>query len=225
MWTPSTLGYAPGMDAAPGASYHHGNLRSALVDTGYEMARTSGPDGVALREAARRVGVSHNAAYRHFADREDLLTEISVLAMDALTRAMQARLDAVAADLDPVVRARTRLSETGRAYVEFALAEPGLFRVAFAGKAARAEDSPAGPPTDHGPYGVLNDVLDELVAVGYLAASRRAGSEVVCWAAVHGFAELCLDGPLRLLPDPARAATLRQLLDTIDRGLGDPAPR
>ena len=64
-----------------GQPYHHGNLRPVLVDTAVELARTTGPDGVVLREVARRAGVSHNAAYRHFADRAALLAEVSDCAM------------------------------------------------------------------------------------------------------------------------------------------------
>ena len=59
------------------SSYHHGNLRESLIEAGIELARSQGPDGVVLREVARRAGVSHNAAYRHFADREALLAEIA----------------------------------------------------------------------------------------------------------------------------------------------------
>src|SRR6478672_11037626 len=109
--------------------YHHGNLRPVLVDTAVELARTSGPDGVVLREVARRTGVSHNAAYRHFADRDELLAEIASLASAQLEQAMQRRLDGVR-ETDPAQRARARLRATGRAYVEFALSEPGLFTVA-----------------------------------------------------------------------------------------------
>lgn len=205
-------------DARSG-SYHHGDLRRALAETGLELARESGADGVALREVARRVGVSHNAAYRHFADREALLSEIGSLAMDRLTAAMEAEL-ATVTEADPVVRARERLKCVGRAYVDFALAEPGLFGVAFSMKADDADDTPDGPPFDVGPYGLLNEVLDELVSAGHLAADRRPGSDVACWAAVHGFSELCLDGPLRLMPADLRTAALERLLDTVDRGLG-----
>ena len=200
-------------------AYHHGNLRAALVETGLTMARESGPDGIALREVARRVGVSHNAAYRHFADRQELLTEIASHAMDRLTTEMHRRIDAVPAQ-DDVSRARRRLSEVGRAYVEFALAEPGLFRVAFSSALGGAEEGAPGPREDAGPYGVLNEVLDELVDVGYLDPSRRLGSDVACWAAVHGFAQLSLDGPVGLLPAASRDAALERLLETVERGLG-----
>ena len=222
MWPLSTPRYAALVDDGAAPAYHHGNLRAALVETGLSIARESGPEGIALREVARRVGVSHNAAYRHFGDREELLGEISHRAMARLTAAMRARIAALPASDDASAGARARLDQIGRAYVEFALAEPGLFRVAFAGKADR--DSPAvGPPPGDGPYGLLNAALDDLVDIGYLDPRRRPGSEVACWAAVHGFAELCLDGPLRLLPSDLREAALSRLLDTIDRGLGGAA--
>ena len=80
--------------------YHHGNLRTALIDAGAELARVNGPDGVVLREVARRTGVSHNAAYRHFADRDELLGEIASLAGAQLEQAMLRRLDEVV-ETDP----------------------------------------------------------------------------------------------------------------------------
>ncbi len=193
--------------------YHHGNLRAALVAAGAELARTAGPDGVVLREVARRTGVSHNAAYRHFADRDELLGEIADVASDQLEQAMQRRLDDVT-ETDPALRARARLRATGRAYVEFALAEPGLFTVAFC-----PTDAEAGSPDEAAPYVLLGHVLDELVEAGALSPDGRLGADVVCWAAVHGLSVLLLDGPLRGVPAADRDAVLEQLLSTVERGL------
>jgi AcrR family transcriptional regulator len=195
--------------------YHHGNLRPVLVDTAVELARTTGPDGVVLREVARRSGVSHNAAYRHFADRAALLQEVSDRAMADLEESMRTRIGAVTAE-DPVERATERLRETGRAYVDFAIREPGLFAVAFTAPAAPHEPDEA---TRAGPYGVLNMVLDELVDAGALTPERRVGADVACWAAVHGYAELHVHGPLRELPAALRDEILESVLDVIHRGL------
>ncbi len=214
MWTLSTLGYPAGVTTA----YHHGNLRAALVETGFTMARESGPDGVALREVARRVGVSHNAAYRHFADRDQLLAEIAVRGMDLLTEAMDTRLALVSEDLDPVLRAQARLREVGRAYVGFALDEPGLFRTAFTSHVGGADGE-----GDGGPYAILNAILDELVAVGYLVPDRRPNADVVCWAGVHGFAVLHLDGPLQETPAEEREASIARFFEIVERGLGGAA--
>ncbi len=207
------------------SSYHHGNLRPALVLAAAELARAKGPDGVVLREVARQTGVSHNAAYRHFADREELLAEVATLAMDRLEAAMLARIAGIECD-QPDLLSRLRLREVGRAYVGFALSEPGLFEVAFAAQTAHVDvpdcpESPASPESSDssGPYGVLGDVLDEMVAAGAMPAARRDGADVVCWAAVHGFAVLHLHGPLSDLPAEIRDVTLEALLDTVERGL------
>ena len=92
------------------STYHHGNLRPALVEAAVELARVSGPDGVVLREVARQTGVSHNAAYRHFADRDELLAEVAALGMSRLADAMEERVATVTTG-SPTVRARRRLGE------------------------------------------------------------------------------------------------------------------
>jgi len=204
------------------SSYHHGNLRSSLVESGVELARSNGPEGVVLREVARRSGVSHNAAYRHFADRDALLAEVATVGMGRLGEAMQAEM-ALVTDRDPVARAVALLRATGRAYVRFALAEPGLFAVAFAAVTAPAETDPglssAAPAPSPHPYELLGQALDELMASGGVRPERREGAEVLCWSAVHGFAVLHLDGPLRDVPAADRDVALESLLDQIERGL------
>jgi AcrR family transcriptional regulator len=196
--------------------YHHGNLRAVLVDTAVELARSTGPDGVVLREVARRAGVSHNAAYRHFDDRAALLAEVSDRAYDELERAMRERIGAVQ-ESDPAERALARLRETGRAYVEFALREPGLFATAFT--ASAGADAHADLEELTGPYLVLNTVLDELVTAGALSPERRQGADVGCWAMVHGFAQLVGTGPLREVPPEGREPLLESVLELVRRGL------
>ena len=191
-------------------AYHHGNLRAALVEAAADLARAHGPEGVVLREVARRTGVSHNAAYRHFSDREELLTAVAQLSMDRLEQAMRDRLTTVRTR-DPKRRAVGRLRATGRAYVDFALAEPGLFTVAFA--------TPFEDEREGGPYALLNQVLDELVEVGAMPADRREGADVLCWAEVHGLAMLHLSGPLRDVPVADREPLLERCLDLVQLAL------
>jgi AcrR family transcriptional regulator len=202
------------------ATYHHGNLREALVEAALVAVREQGPDGLAVRELARRVGVSHNAAYRHFADRDALVAAVAERGLAALTEAGRVRLETVSHD-DPVVLARRRLYELGRSYVGFALSEPGLFRVAFTAY-PQIESSPGliEPNAEEDPLAQLNEALDGLVEVGYLAPEFRPGAEITCWAAVHGFSVLHLEGPLRAMPEDLREAALHTMLLALDRGYG-----
>lgn len=205
------------------ARYHHGNLREALVAAGVDAVREHGPDGVTLRSLAREVGVSHNAAYRHFADRDELMGEIAGAGMAALTAASEERLAGVVDD-DPARRARLRLRELGRSYIDFARRERGLFRVAFAAypslESAPPMDLYAEAMEAESPFRQLNACLDDLVDVGYLSPAARPGAEFACWAGVHGMAMLLLEGPLQKLPDDVAALVIDQMLDTLDRAHG-----
>src|SRR4030088_97915 len=123
--------------------YHHGALHSALIKASVALAREGGPDRVVLREAARVAGVSHSAGYRHFADREALLAEVSRHARNELAAEMRRHVDRAKDPLE-------RLQAVGTAYVDFALTQPGLFRTAFISHPAAAldaRDRPTGPDT------------------------------------------------------------------------------
>jgi len=205
----------------PAAPYHHGNLRAALVEAGLELARQDGPDAVVVREASRRAGVSHNAAYRHFSDRAQLLKEVCERCMSELARRIEAQVAAVPPGDDAVLTARLRLRATGAAYVEFALAEPGWFRTAFAVPRELTHFGPGEGGGDSGlsPFELLNANLDALTAVGGLPADHRPGAEIVAWSGVHGLATLLIDGPLRGMPVHERRRSLERLLDTVEKGL------
>jgi AcrR family transcriptional regulator len=190
-------------------SYHHGNLRDALLKEAVELGREGGPAAVGIRELARRTGVSPTAAYRHFTDRDDLLRAVADVGIAELEEYMLRTLRRVRRT-DPAERARRRLRAIGQAYVEFALEAPGLFAVAF--NAVTFADLTA-------PYRNLTDALDECVESGFVDQDKRRGAEPICWAGVHGFVMLHGTGPLRGAPRRERDADLARLLDRIEDSL------
>ena len=205
-------------------SYRHGDLPAALLSTGIELARSGGPQAVVLREATRRVGVSPNAAYRHFADHRALLRAVCAAAMGQLARAMERELQAVP-ELPPAQTAVARLRAVGAGYLRYAQDEPGLFRTAFTAADELTDDD---DPTGAGglpPFGLLEAALDELVAVGVLLRERRPGAELTAWSAVHGLSMLLIDGPLKHLDRASADAAGQRLLGHVEAGLlgGSPA--
>jgi AcrR family transcriptional regulator len=198
-----------------------GQVRTALIAAGLELARAGGPEAVVLREATRRVGVVPNAAYRHFADRDALLADVCAAAMDELAGRMQEQVAAVPEYPDAKQAAVARLGALGLAYLDFASRETGLFETAFA-MPGHLEYAVAGQAADgHGPtpFQLLSRGLDELVTAGVLAAERRPGAEYPVWSSVHGMAVLITQGPLRGMPAPAIRQLTDQLLAFIARGI------
>ena len=208
---------------APAArtTYRHGDLRRALLDAGIELARLGGPDAVVLREATRRAGVAPNAAYRHFANRDDLLGAVRAAAVSEAARAMEAEMALPPAKGTPVERAHAKVRAVGAGYLRFAHAETGLFRTAFGGRfTVQQQPDPAmGGATGLNPFQHLSAALDDLVAAGALPPERRPGAEYLAWSTVHGMALLSIDGPLRGTPAQMLDALAQRLLDMVERGI------
>lgn len=157
---------------------------------------------MSLRKIARSVGVSPNAAYRHFSDRNDLLAAVAADIQERMAETMLEKT-AVPAGTDERAIAIARLRGVGLGYIDFAIEEPGWFQLAFF--APEDVERPDGriPP----PLTLLQQALGDLVETGLLTPARFAEAQWSCWATVHGFAELTIRGPLRA-HDPAEVRGL-----------------
>jgi AcrR family transcriptional regulator len=189
-------------------------VRSALVEAGIELARSGGPEAVVLREATRMVGVAPNAAYRHFANRDALLAAVRDAALSQLAQRMADGMSQVRARGHTPKGAQLRLQAVGKAYLEFARTEPGLFDTAFTATEHAAGDADDEPrPFDH-----LKSALDDLVQAGLLDPARRPDIDYPTWATVHGLAVL-FRGPLRSLSDREKTRLEAQTLAFIGAAL------
>jgi len=197
-----------------------GAVRDGLVAAGLELARSGGPDAVVLREATRKVGVVPNAAYRHFADHDELLAAVCTAAMRELGARMTAGVARVRGKRGDPAAAGRRLGAIGSAYLEFAREEPGLFATAFALPQLHDYDAlDDGSGGDWRPLAQLRTALDELVEAGVLDRKRRNGIEYPIWSMVHGLAVLTGQGPLRDVPDATRRHLGELTRAFIERGL------
>jgi AcrR family transcriptional regulator len=207
------------------ASYHHGDLANALTTAATELARSDGPEAVVLREAARKVGVSATAAYRHFEGRGELVHAVKDIALVELAARMQDEVTMTDPVPDPPADALRRLRALGTGYIRFALAEPGLFRTAFYRSDTPGTESKPVDMLGTRSFQMLAEILDALVGYGWIPPERRPYLELAAWSTVHGLAELLLDGPLRLLPPDQREAAIQRSLDLVTDGIAALAGR
>lgn len=178
---------------APARTYHHGDLRSALVAAGLKALETNDVTDLSLRQIAREVGVSATAVYRHFPHKQALLDALAEEGIARLGEAQQAATRSAGKNV-------SAFAASGRAYVRFALAHPALFRLAF--NRAAVGDSIFGATLS---ARLLQQQASDAVG-GVPEATRRL--MIQSWSVVHGLAMLMLDGQL-----PAEDALIDQVID------------
>lgn len=176
-------------DNGSGATYHHGNLREALLQAC--LTALDAPEAtlstISLRDMARQVGVSANAAYRHFASKEDVL---QAAAAEGFRRLALSSAQALSSEADPVMGFRA----TGLAYVRFARQHPLLFRLMFACPPQQAQNA------DLSAAGTLafEAMKASAAQVAGLTPDHPAAllAALRAWTIAHGLAHLSLDRQL-----------------------------
>lgn len=178
----------------PTAPYHHGDLPGTLVRAAIELLEEDGAAGLSLRAAARRAGVSPAAPYRHFADRNELLSAVAAVGYRELTA------DLFAAN--PAPATVEGVADIAVAYVRFALKRPGMFRVMF------AEGCDPGNADRVSAVEAIHEYLYSLVQQVIPSADPESLA-TAAWALVHGLAFLHLDGKLDATSDKVVAGRVR----------------
>ncbi|MCF3118993.1 TetR/AcrR family transcriptional regulator [Streptomyces arenae] len=164
------------------SGYHHGDLRAACLRAARELLEEDGSAGLSLRAVARRAGVSATAPYRHFADRDALVSGVAAQGYRELTEKLTAA--------HPSPSTPDDLAALSVVYVRFALEHPALFRAMFAEPCDPTSEERVAATT------VIREYVQGIVRSAFPHADDPAALSTTIWALVHGLAFLHLDGKL-----------------------------
>lgn len=207
---------------SPERPYHHGDLRREIVKAALEILGETQSLEFSLRELARRAGVSHNAPYKHFADKRALLAAVSAAGFEMLTKRMSR-------DIAGLSNPRERLFAMLRAYIDHGVANPALYGLMFGGYLSGPDHSR--PAIELAEADKTKALLVGVIVAGGLghpipATARSepkiAGAMLACWSLVHGLTLLLADGLVG--PKKKSGAMADRLVQGILKGLATELP-
>src|SRR5215467_7495165 len=178
----------------PERPFHHGDLRRAIVSAALEILSETQTIEFSIRELARRAGVSHNAPYKHFADKRELLAAVSAAGFEALTKRMTREVAGHS-------HARAQLFAMLRAYIQHGVENPALYRLMFGGYLSSPNDGR--PAIERAAAEKTKALLAGTIVKGGLGRAvpnlprnerKIAGAILACWSLVHGLTMLLADG-------------------------------
>ena len=164
------------------------HLRDRILAASVELVQEAGIGALSMREVARRAGVSHQAPYHHFSDKEAILAALAEAGFRRLADALEAATGADAVEA---------LTASGQAYLQFAIEHPAHFRIMFRPELVELERYPTAVEEADRAYAALETLVARVVEAGRLPPELAPGLVGLSWSFVHGLAGLVLDGPLR----------------------------
>ena len=188
-------------------SYHHGNLRAELLAAAVEMLGQIGADKLSMRAVSRQLGVSQSAPFRHFKDKNDLLTTLAIEGFHTLTHVQK--------QAKKGLKPANALIATGVAYVEFACEQPELFKLMFSSKIENREQENNTELCIAGElaYAELHLCIQKGIDQGVFRQRPVEELALAAWAMVHGLAYLAIEGVGRDVPPDANHASVQNSLE------------
>ena len=168
-------------------TYHHGDLKNALILAGVEILAREGIGGLSLRKVARKVGVSHSAPYAHFEDKQALIAAISTEGFRRLYAQLQEAIQPFEAD------ARQQMLSCGRAYIHFAVTEHDIFKIMFSGILEKEKAYTDFVEISQMTFDLLVQIVKACQTAGILRQAPADLLAVAIWGQVHGLVSLFLE--------------------------------
>lgn len=195
------------------AAYHHGDLRQSLIDAAIALISEEGIGDLSLRQVARRVGVSHNAPYRHFEDKEALLAAVAEQGFRSLCAAMETAKQGISPHTPE------RLEAIGIAYIRFALDQPFHYRLMFGDYRYNRSQHPTLTKAAQQAFMVLVHTIREGQSAGVFRPADPLNMARVAWSLVHGQSMLALDNRLEVKQGEEFTAFLKFSSQMLFQGL------
>ena len=171
-------------------TYHHGDLKNALIKAGVEILAKDGVSGLSLRKVALRAGVSHSAPYSHFADKQALIAAISTEGFRQLYEPVSAVADKYSNQPEK------QLIEVAWSYVQFAVDDPDRFKVMFSGVLEKEKEYPEFVAESQRNFQLLKMIVEANQASGRLRSGSSELAVLSAWGIIHGFVMLLLEGQI-----------------------------
>jgi len=189
------MGMESHIDRQKPKSYHHGDLRNALIQAGLDLLAEGGVQELDLRKVARRAGVSHAAPYRHFADKQALIAAINEEGFHLLAERIRSTLREVSDE--PV----EQLLGVALAYVRFAKENPWLMREMFSGLTIERETFESLHTASKSVYRLYAEVIKRGQESGKIVDGDPTALAGVLWSVLHGLAMLIIENQMRPYAD------------------------